>query len=470
MAQVPPASDEQDELKKQQLKELAILNGTYKENKQLLPVSNKRVTCGAGPSCNSNNWGAAANSLATAANNYPNGKDANLSTCQTNAGPGGLNANVMMQVVAQQLFLQEQHKHAQALSMRLVGMQQAQHHAMAARQQTLSSGNSGNHATTMPAGLHGGMGGGNGAAPNLNNVNSRASRAFAAMSNTHNPLNDNKVNDMSFDLNRAAPQRVAFGAINGASQGNTDSRGRNPQVSTSHNRSRVVSVDAKPFVPPLSRQTVDAQPFVPNPRLSTHQRGRSSSQGVPQQRSYSQGPPMQHSTGGEIGCMTSTPGKGLHQYGRTMPPDENFNPQFGEAPGQASPSFLTSIPSTPPTDRQGGLQKQEAADVYSGHAQALRTGSSPSSGGLDDSVDRSWGAALPFDPGWEGGDADSESSFYAKNCGRAPPPGARALQRWHPYSRSPPKGSPDFSAKVEALCSASFGSGLAGKSGSYSLF
>eukprot|EP00960_Hanusia_phi_P027939 747116-Hanusia_phi.AAC.3 len=39
--QVPPPSDEIDELKKQQLKDLAILNGTYKENKVLMPVSTK---------------------------------------------------------------------------------------------------------------------------------------------------------------------------------------------------------------------------------------------------------------------------------------------------------------------------------------------------------------------------------------------------------------------------------------------
>ena len=41
---VPPARDEHDGLKKQQLRELAILNGTFKENKTLQPCSNRRVT------------------------------------------------------------------------------------------------------------------------------------------------------------------------------------------------------------------------------------------------------------------------------------------------------------------------------------------------------------------------------------------------------------------------------------------
>jgi hypothetical protein len=39
----PPPSDELDDLKKEQLRELAILNGTYKENKTLQPCANKRV-------------------------------------------------------------------------------------------------------------------------------------------------------------------------------------------------------------------------------------------------------------------------------------------------------------------------------------------------------------------------------------------------------------------------------------------
>ncbi len=42
---VPSARDEQDGLKKQQLRDLAILNGTFKENKaDLQPCSNRRVT------------------------------------------------------------------------------------------------------------------------------------------------------------------------------------------------------------------------------------------------------------------------------------------------------------------------------------------------------------------------------------------------------------------------------------------
>jgi hypothetical protein len=40
---VPPESDDADELKKTQLKELAILNGTYKENKTLQAVPNRRA-------------------------------------------------------------------------------------------------------------------------------------------------------------------------------------------------------------------------------------------------------------------------------------------------------------------------------------------------------------------------------------------------------------------------------------------
>lgn len=47
---VPPPSDDQDDLKKQQLRELAILNGTFKENKTLQACSNRRVSSGSGGS------------------------------------------------------------------------------------------------------------------------------------------------------------------------------------------------------------------------------------------------------------------------------------------------------------------------------------------------------------------------------------------------------------------------------------
>ena len=136
-----------------------------------------------------------------------------------------------------------------------------------------------------------------------------------------------------------------------------------------------------------------------------------------------------------------------------------------------SPSFLTSIPSTP-QDIAG--RNYDRLDGYHPKMPVFRTESaqSGSCAALDDSVDKSWGAALPFDAGWEGGDADSSfnSSFNgSKNGARGSPPGGRGAQRWHPYTRSPPKASPDFSAKVLALCSASF-AGHAGNSGSYSLF
>ena len=488
--QVPPASDEQDELKKQQLKELAILNGTYKENKQLLPVANKRVTTAMAPSGNSGNssnganWGGASN---TFGNSQDSGlsRDLNPVNCQSGAGnPGGLNANMMMQVMAQQLFLQEHHKHAHAFSMRL-GLQHAQQNVIAARQQVLAGGNNAN-GMAMPnpaAGLHArNCSGSNGPMPgHPNNINNKGVRAAAANSNTsaafinHN-IKSNDGNNLSSE--RVAPnagpsavQRTPFSAVGGGMPSNTNARGRTDQMTFNHNRARVVSVDAKPFVPPLSRQAVDAQPFVPSSRMQTQQRGRSSTQGLQQQqRSLSQGPPVQHASSGGFGYSTFTPRKEANQYDRPTAHDENWDPQW--AAGMGSPSFLTSMSSTP-QDRHGTSQHDEGADAYRYKPEVLRTGSAQSLlsyNSLDDSVDKSWGAALPFDSGWEGGDADS--SFNTKTAGRGSPPGARGQQqqRWHPYSRSPPKASPDFSAKVHALCTASFGSRSNDNSGSYSLF
>jgi hypothetical protein len=65
-----------------------------------------------------------------------------------------------------------------------------------------------------------------------------------------------------------APNRPAFGAVGnnaaassslagaGGNSGDGHARGRSNQVSTTHNRSRVVSVEAKPFVPSLGCQVL----------------------------------------------------------------------------------------------------------------------------------------------------------------------------------------------------------------------
>ena len=182
-------------------------------------------------------------------------------------------------------------------------------------------------------------------------------------------------------------------------------------------------------------------------------------------------------SGADLEAASFTPGKGATKFSSAMR-DENWDPQTSQwrgAPDMGSPSFLTCMPTTPRDLASNSYERQDGCHPK---MPVFRTGSAQSgcTGALDDSVDKSWGAALPFDAGWEGGDADSSvnSSFNGagntRNGGRGSPPGARgAHQRWHPYSRSPPKASPDFSAKVLALCSASF-AGHAGNSGSYSLF
>jgi hypothetical protein len=183
--------------------------------------------------------------------------------------------------------------------------------------------------------------------------------------------------------------------------------------------------------------------------------------------------------------MTPSKGRGGSDV---LSRDENIDPQqqWGASSGgfslvpHGSPSFLTSIPSTPQNGQyapQYGHYNNNAyhnnttgnnfvnCDSYSGQA----------SQGLDDSVDRGWGTSLPFDLGWEAGDGECSvnTSITAKNGVRNSPPGGRsAAQRWHPYTRSPPKASPDFNSKVMAICSQSFGgqSSIGNGCGAYSLF
>ena len=453
--QVPPASDEQDELKKQQLKELAILNGTYKENKQLLPVANKRMVPGAG-------GGAASNAPATGLSEGQQQHAAN-SHGGCNSGMG---SHVMMQVMAQQMFLQqEQHK----MNLR-IGLQQAQQQAqqaMAARQQALSaSGNNVLLNATKNANPH---------ATNFQHNNNITSN-FSNSQHQHHQMGNGSGSAGGAGFAPNGMNRNNFNGMGGVNN-NINVRGRSNTMSNAGGRTGLVSGDAKPFVPSsLSSHAVDAQPFVPADmsRQQQHhqqQRGRSNSQGPPPQRSFSQGPPMKSGANAQKGMYARTPNKGRGRQDASSR-DENSNPQWAAssnaagAKGPSSPCFLTSM--------QTPAQKGNGGAGFCGNF--ARTESFTCGNVLDNSVDNGWGSSLPFDLGWEAGDASVDSSVnssfstgHAKQGSRSSPPGGRGAQRWHPYSRSPPKASPDFNSKVVAICTASFG-GHSGQQGAYSLF
>ncbi len=452
---MPPASDDQDELKKQQLKELAILNGTYKENKLLMPVANKRIaaTAAGGAGAGSNLAGVG---VSEAQQQH---------TANSQAGcSGGMGPHVtMMQVMAQQMFMQEQqHK----LNLR-IGLQHAQqaHQAMTARQQTMSAQASNSLFNANK----------NANTPVTNFPHTNVASSFGSSQHQHHQMGNfigcataagGVVGTSGMNRNSLNAMGGVYNGINGRSQSNA--------INIAGGRAGLVTGDAKPFVPTFSAQAVDAKPFFPSSietsrQQQQQQRGRNNTQCPPQPASFSQGPPPMHSgnTNVQRGMYAHTPNKGKGRQDKS-PRDENSDPQWAAskpsttgAKGPSSPSFLTSMQ----TPAQAGIRGNFS-----------RTESYSCGNVLDNSVDIGWGSSLPFDLGWEGGDNSVDSSFNSsftagatKAGSRSSPPGGRGAQRWHPYSRSPPKTSPDFTSKVVAICTASFG-GHSGQQGAYSLF
>jgi len=461
---VPPASDDQDELKKQQLKELAILNGTYKENKLLMPVSNKRIAATAA-------GGAGAGSIHTGVG-ISEAQQQHTANSQAGCAAGMGPHVTMMQVMAQQMFMQEQ-QHKMNLRIGLQHAQQA-HQAMTARQQTMSAQasnslfNANKNANTP-----------------VNNFphNANVTSSFGSSQHQHHQMGNvigcgtaagGVVGNNGMNRNNFTAMGGVYNSIHGRSQSNA--------INNAAGRTGLVSGDAKPFVPTFSAQAVDAKPFFPSSietsrqqqqqqqqqQHQQQQRGRNNTQCLPQPRSFSQGPPPMHSGNTNIqrGMYAHTPNKGRGRQDKS-PRDENSDPQWAASKpstavskGPSSPSFLTSMQTPAQTGIRGNFSRTESYSC--GNV-------------LDNSVDIGWGSSLPFDLGWEGGDNSVDSSFNtsftagtAKAGSRSSPPGGRGAQRWHPYSRSPPKASPDFTSKVVAICTASFGH--SGQQGAYSLF
>ncbi len=90
------------------------------------------------------------------------------------------------------------------------------------------------------------------------NSNGNSTAGMSAGNGPAGPRNGNLPTNQHAPPNHAAFGTVgnSFGAasapsVNGSS---SQARGRSNQVSSSHSRSRVVSVEAKPFVPSLGRQ------------------------------------------------------------------------------------------------------------------------------------------------------------------------------------------------------------------------
>jgi hypothetical protein len=387
---------------------------------------------------------------------------------------GGMGPNAM-QVMAQQMFMQEQ------LSMKMrMGIQQAQQvqQAMALRQQSISTITS----------IH----------------NKAANKQPPPSFNTYNTCSQNSAsnNINSFANNRGMLNSMGLNNNNGASglnTNNTSSSGMgalgcgnmrdmsmrdmsmrppaptnqmNNQLNThmsnpatSNKRPGQVSVDARPFVPPMARSMLDMQPFFPCTNLSQqpNQRGRSNCQGSPQQRSFSQGPPThQHDINKGYTLSARDENQDPQQWCNTR--DTRDSRGLSKVP--SSPSFLTSMSSC-----QKGAHNMQFAGFHNMHGEFSRS-ESDCLQGLDDSVDRGWGNALNFDLASEGCDADSSVNTSITNKTRTSPPGGRGAHRFNPYSRSPPKASPDFNSKVLALCTASFGppGPRSGNQGAYKLF
>ena len=235
----------------------------------------------------------------------------------------------------------------------------------------------------------------------------------------------------------------------------------------------------------------EAEPFVPSAALE-QQRGRSASldergrqfdpkrsasadytsRGMKMQfqRSVSQErrPFGQHSMNQAHSSARMPDRSGALHHSLSFHDNENANPQRrmqgvgeGMLKAPSSPSFLTSMPLTPLSHKE---------------AHASRSAASAMAAPSVDACPQGWERGLNFDLGWRS-DKDfainsSLSDQPSLPCHTSPSAVRRgAAHHFHPYSRSPPKDSPDFTSKVLSICSASFGSnGHVGVTGAYSLF